>query len=299
MTTLDNAPAATLGRHACRACTFIRKGLRLPYDVLAKIYTFIFARPAAQPFNNVILQLALRGQGYKNCCDPKASGEALLIERLVTRKPKLCIDVGANKGDYSKTLLSRTATDVIAFEPLPKAFQALSQLQTAYPGRFEAVNVAVGAHEEILQLHYGSDDSTLATFTAEARKIEYIGAQMAQVMEVPVITLDAYFEKHLRGAVHELDMLKIDTEGFEYEVLSGAQRTVAELRPAFIQIEFNWHQLFRGHSLRTLAELLPGYTPYQLLPYGSGLVKRDVNRPESNIYYYSNFVFVREGIAIH
>jgi FkbM family methyltransferase len=222
----------------------------------------------------VILQLALRGQGYKNCCDPKASGEALLIERLVTRKPKLCIDVGANKGDYSKTLLSRTATDVIAFEPLPKAFQALSQLQTAYPGRFEAVNVAVGAHEEILQLHYGSDDSTLAT-------------------------LDAYFEKHLRGAVHELDMLKIDTEGFEYEVLSGAQRTVAELRPAFIQIEFNWHQLFRGRSLRTLAELLPGYTPYQLLPYGSGLVKRDVNRPESNIYYYSNFVFVREGIAIH
>jgi FkbM family methyltransferase len=294
----NDAQAVKFEARPCQACELIRKSLQLPYRVVAAIYAYIFARPWAQPFNNVILQLALRGQGYKNCCDPKSTGEAIFIELLASTAPTLCIDIGANKGEYSQTLLSRTKATVIAFEPLPKAFENLSKLKAAYPERFDALNVGVGAKEDTLQLHYGSEDSKLASFSAETSQIAYVGARNVNVMQVPVVTLDSYAEKHLYGRFDRLDLLKIDTEGFEYEVLQGAQKTIARLRPKFIQLEYNWHQLFRATSLKRLSELMPGYTAYQLLPYGSGLVKRDVNRPESNIFHYSNFVFVREGVSI-
>ena len=58
-------------------------------------------------------------------------------------------------------------------------------------------------------------------------------------MTVPVITLDSYYTKNLKGIFESLDLLKIDTEGFEYEVLMGAQQTILELKPKFIQMEYN------------------------------------------------------------
>ena len=54
-----------------------------------------------------------------------------------------------------------------------------------------------------------------------------------------------------------IDFIKIDTEGFEYEVLCGAQKTIKNYRPKFIQIEFNWHQLFTNNSLIDFSKVIP------------------------------------------
>jgi FkbM family methyltransferase len=283
----------------CATCEYLKSGLRLVYGLIARVYVYIFGRPSAQKINNVILQLALRGRGYNNCCDPKSTGEAIFIDLLAKTNPKLCIDIGANKGHYSETLLSKTKANIVAFEPLPKAFDALLKLKALHPNRFEAVNVGVGQKEDTLELFYGTEDSELASFSKEVKQVDYVGAHNVNVMTVPVITLDSYYTKNLKGRFESLDLLKIDTEGFEYEVLMGAQQTILELKPKFIQIEYNWHQLFRTQSLKKLSELIVGYSAYQMLPYGSGLVIRDLNRPESNIYHYSNFVFVRDDLSLN
>ncbi|MBT5827062.1 MAG: FkbM family methyltransferase [Gammaproteobacteria bacterium] len=232
-----------------------------------------------------------------NCFNLKATDEALFIELLVKSNPSLCIYIGANIGGYSEILLNRINTQVIAFEPLPKAFKMLSKLNQSFPNRIEAINAGVGSKEEILELHYGSEDSVFVSFSSEVKQIDYVGASNTNVMKAPVITLDSYYKKHIKGNFDSLDLLKIDTEGFEYAVLVGANQTISELKPKFIQTEYNWHQLVRAQSLKNLSELMPGYSAYQLPPYGSGLIKRDINRPEANIYHYSNFVFVRDDIA--
>src|SRR3981081_2663609 len=103
-------------------------------------------------------------------------------------------------------------------------------------------------------------------------------------MQVEVTTLDSYFAGAVDVHRGEIDLLKIDTEGYEYEVLAGAADTLKRLRPKFVQIEYNWHQLFRKQSLHAIASLLTGYVAYQLLPYGSGLSRVDVRSPEANIY---------------
>lgn len=277
----------------CLSCALARQTFNCIYQAFSKLYLFLFARPSTQKFNDLVLQLALRGRGYNNCCDHASTGEATFIRMLAKTNPKLCIDVGANKGVYSKVILETTQADVFAFEPLPKAFEQLKSLELAYPGRFVCKNVGIGDKSATLELFYGTEDSELATFSKDVNQIDYVGSHNVNKMCVPIISLDSLLdelvEKH-----KSIDLLKIDTEGYEYEVLVGAQKTISILKPRFIQIEYNWHQLFRLQSLRSIANLIPDYYAYQMLPFGGGLVLRDLNSPESNIYHYSNFVFIRK-----
>lgn len=264
------------------------------------LYVFIFGRPSMQSIDDIILNLALSAKGFANyhSCDPKDTGEEIFLKLLSKHDPRLCIDVGANKGNYSEALLNFTNCKVIAFEPQPKTFEILSKLQTRFPNRFTPVNKGVGDQDTELDLHFGDGDSTLASFSQDVNEIDYVGQVNTKTTKVEVTTLDSYF-KDLNGPESlDIDLLKIDTEGYEYEVLIGARQTIEIRKPKFIQIEYNWHQLFRGQSLFKMASLLPNYITYQLLPHGSGLSKVDVRRPEANIYHYSNFVFVRRDIAV-
>jgi FkbM family methyltransferase len=270
--------------------TIPKRVLRSAYSLLIHAYVFIFGRPTMQRVNRVLLDLALHGKGYKN--PGGDSGEGKFLELLSHHRPQLCVDVGANKGNYSKALLEVTGSKVIAFEPLPGAFAALREIGRNFPDRFTAINKGVADRNSVLDLHFSEEDSEWASFSTEINEIPYIAGSNKNSVRVEVLTLDDFFENHPA----QIDLLKIDTEGYEYEVLVGARETIRSNGPKFIQIEFNWHQLFRGRSLYALASLLPDYVAYQLLP--TGLQRVDVRQPENNIYHYSNFVFVRNDIAI-
>lgn len=277
---------------------WVKGVLRGPYTAVRWLYHYMFARPSMQPVNDRILDLALHARGYNNCCELRTTGEELFLNVLARHRPKLCIDIGANIGTYAARLLELTEAKVIAFEPLPKAYERLRAIKARYGERFEAINKGVGDKHAHLQLHYGTEDSEYASFSSEVNQIDYVGNHNINVMTVEVITLDGFLEEGALRGYGGVDLLKIDTEGFEYEVLVGARQTIATMRPKFVQIEYNWHQLFRTHSLLKLAEHLPGYKAYQLLPYGTGLAYRDTRSPETNIYHYSNFVFVRGDVAL-
>ena len=167
---------------------------------LRGLYVFIFGRPSMQSIDNIILNLALGAKGFANyhSCDPKDTGEEIFLKLLSKHDPHLCIDVGANKGDYSEALLNFTNCKVIAFEPQPKIFEILSKLQTRFPNRFTPVNKGVGDQDTELDLHFGDEDSTLASFSQEVNAIDYVGLVNTKTAKMEVITLDSFF-KDLNG----------------------------------------------------------------------------------------------------
>jgi FkbM family methyltransferase len=188
-----------------------------------------------QRFNNTLLALALRGRGYNNFA---ATGEQEFLRLLSRHNPKVCIDVGANKGKYSEALLTLTNSLVVAFEPLPEAFQSLLSLQRRFPNRIIVINEGLADRDAELELHFGAGDSPLASFSTEINEIDYVGSENRNIVKVSVSTLDNFFQG--RGnELGDIDLLKIDTEGFEYEVLLGAQHTIRERKPKFVQIEWN------------------------------------------------------------
>jgi FkbM family methyltransferase len=191
-----------------------------------------------------------------------------------------------------------TRLRVISFEPLPRAYDELARLRREFPGRFDCFNCGIADRVGLLDLHFGAEDSPHASFSGDVNAIDYVGRSNVNLMQVPVRTLDEFLDAHFPEGPPEIALLKIDTEGFEREVLCGARETIARVRPKFVQIEFNLHQLFRSQSLVTLSSYLPGYTAFQLLPHGRGWVRRDVRDPLANVFLFSNFVFVRHDVSI-
>ena len=234
----------------------------------------------------LLLSHALSARGYSNFRNNQESGELFFIKEILAKtNPKLCIDVGANIGEYTKELLENTQSRVIAFEPVPTTFEKLRTETEMYLDRIKLENMGVGAINEELIIHFNSNALAHASFSEEVKKIDYVTNE--EKISVPVVTLDSYFRDN---NIIEVDFIKIDTEGFESEVFKGATRIFEELKPKFIQIEFNWHQLFRNTSLHYFSEQLEGYDLYQLIPHG--WILRDSKDPLVNIYSYSNFVFV-------
>lgn len=255
-------------------------------ELAARAYSRVFARPGkAQAFNHALYHLALRGMGFNNGWQLDKSGEEWFVKNVLKpMNPRTCLDVGANRGEYSRLLLENTHAQVIAFEPLPGCSPYLDALRNEYAGRFSFVDSAVGSEPGVAELHYGAEESALASLSEEVKEIAYVGEANKNSVSVSVTTLDA------NSFGSGIDFLKIDTEGYEYEVLLGAQKMTESGGPKYIQIEMNLHQLFRGHTLRSFTQLLPNYESYQLLPHG--MHKVDANRPEANTFCYGNFVFV-------
>ncbi|MCW3473712.1 FkbM family methyltransferase [Limobrevibacterium gyesilva] len=260
----------------------IRSGIR-------SLYTFLFARPRLQWLNDGIIKLALHGKGFNN---PTAlSGEAWFVAHvLAAAKPRVCMDIGANQGWYTRLLLDRTEARVISAEPQPTVFSLLEAACRDRADRVTLLNCAVGDRSGTATLRYGSAaaDSVLASLSDEISAVPYV--RNDNRIEVALKTIDQIV---IEQELDRLDFIKIDTEGFERNVLHGAATAIRTLRPAFIQVEYNWHHLFTRDSLWTLASLLPGYTPHMLLP--QGWYKLDARDPVANIHKLSNIVFVRSN----
>jgi FkbM family methyltransferase len=230
---------------------------------------------------------ALSARGYNNYRNSDESGEAFFIKSILApTAPKLCIDIGANVGNYTCELLRATAAKEISFEPLPGPFKSMQEQVTAFSDRVILENKGVGAANQKLTIHFSPNALSHASFSEEVKKVSYVSNE--EQLLVPVVSLDSYCQEH---QINQIDFIKIDTEGFEDEVFKGAARVFRDIKPRFIQIEFNYHQLFRNTSLNYFAELLPDYQVFQLLP--NGWISRDPRSPLSNIFEFSNFVFVR------
>ena len=93
-------------------------------------------------------------------------------------------------------------------------------------------------------INYNPNATAHASFSKEIDEIDYLSNQ-TQIL-VPLVTLDSYLAKN---RITEVELIKIDVEGFESEVFAGAKEIFVNTRPKFIQIEFNLHQLFRNTSL--------------------------------------------------
>ena len=236
---------------------------------------------------NWMLSSALSAKGYNNAHNFDVSGEQYFFDNILRKiNPKVCVDVGANVGDYTKALLNSTQALVIAFEPLHKPFSTLVDIKNEFKERLVLENKGVGSANGYLDIYFNDEATAHASFSKEVQSVPYLNNRLSK--EIEVVSLDSYFSGKPDYVV---DFIKIDTEGFEYEALLGAKYLIENHKPKAIQIEFNWHQLFRGQTLFSFSEMLEGYTTFQMV--ANDLVKRDPKDPYSNIYQFSNFLFVR------
>jgi len=266
------------------------------YKILSFIYIFIFGRKKMQYINDIIFSLTLNAKGYKNYGSFEKTGEKKFIQSI-NKELLFCLDIGANVGNYTNLLISHTKAKIISFEPLPKAFEDLKKIEKNNPERVKVFNLALGQNNEVLNLNHSDKRSQKATFTKNLKELSFYDFKKNKKIKIKVTTLDNFYNKNPSLFGKNIDLIKIDTEGFEFEIITGAKQLIKKNKPKYIQIEFNWHQLFKKQTVYDFSRFLSNYNLFQILPFGNGLIKVDANRPETNIFHLANFVFIRKDIT--
>ncbi len=155
---------------------------------------------------------------------------AILIDRteygfFIGAQPKIIFDVGANIGCTS-ILLANSYPDayIYAFEPDPENFDLLSTNVKAY-NNVLAWDFALGAVTQKRELFASDDARNSGGFSFHEGGSDTSQFKTVQVFDVREFMADQRIE--------HIDLLKIDTEGCEYEILNALEGRM----PTFIMGE--------------------------------------------------------------
>lgn len=171
------------------------------------------------------------------------------VARQIIGKKGVVWDIGANFGLFSFGLIpwldSSSRFDLFEANPqLQIPLQASRSLQD----KMERVHLhpyGVGRSEG--KLHFQIDRKNLgASYVSDSGG-----------MEISVISLDDFFKKN---SIEKVDFMKLDVEGYEYEVLEGAADLLKDRKIAVIHCEISQeNQKRRGRTTSDLSQLMKGY----------------------------------------
>ena len=207
------------------------------------------------------------------------------------------MDIGAHQGRYTKLLLEKTKSNVIAFEPFKDNCKKIAKMNKKNTSRLLIKKIALSDNKKTKKIYFFDKKSQLSSFSDKIKKFSYNKNKKLNFIKIKTDTLDNQIKRDLKKFNNKIDFIKIDTEGHEYEVILGAMKTIKKCKPKFIQIEMNWHNLFSNKNIYNFSKLLKNYDFFIVLPFNSGLNKVDVNSPNNNIYHLSNFLCIRNDIS--
>ena len=175
------------------------------------------------------------------------------------RKDDICIDIGANVGFYSLMMASRLPNGVVhTFEPvlsnhLLLSINILINKLSNVIANCSAVGDSVGTTPFVV-----TEDGAFSSFMDTGRNP--VDTRLA----LPVTTIDHYVEQR---ELPRVDCIKVDVEGAEGKVLSGAHGLLSnpKKRPRLVMMELYDPMLAcYGSSTAELLKLMDsyGYSPF-------------------------------------
>ncbi|MCG8331322.1 MAG: FkbM family methyltransferase [Chitinophagales bacterium] len=147
------------------------------------------------------------------------------------------IDIGANTGQFAESLYDfGYKGKVISFEPVNNAYQELLKRSKTYPNWQVAERCAIGSEDGEIEINV-SDDTVFSSIL-EIKDTYVSHNQKSQIVrkeKTPVHRIDSILDQYIpeKDAVI---MLKIDTQGYEKEVLDGAVETLKRSKGLKIEI---------------------------------------------------------------
>lgn len=193
-------------------------------------------------------------------------------------------DVGANKGQTALDYLQKfPEAKIFSFEPVSETFEVLKNNLYSAPNVL-CFNLALGEQNDQKQM--------LVEGTSGCNSIlnttDFNSKSNQSLESIKVMTLDSFLENY-DNEIHQIDLLKIDTEGYESQVLRGAKATLSSNKILYILAEVTFRDQDRHHTqFSALNDILKEYNFnvvafYDVRPYWGG----------GNAIDYCNVLFKR------
>ena len=225
----------------------------------------------------------------------KTNGELRVMKHIV--KPgDIVFDVGANAGEWSECVFSVcSGITVHAFEPIPSVFATLKSRVSR--NRFFAHNVALSDYVGTCKFYHclgnrgDYEFSRLSSFYNRECYSNILRKTPAEI-DVKTVTIDFFCEDK---GIEYIDFLKIDTEGAELKVLTGAQNMLSQQKIGIVQFEYGGCYKDSQSTLHEVYTLLSicGYSVFRIC--SQGLVRVDQWKDKLEDFKYSNYLAVRDS----
>jgi len=195
--------------------------------------------------------------------------ELVHLRRLLEILNINCVlDVGANRGQYARELREiGYRGHIISFEPIEGEFRTLCE---AFKNdtKWEGYQCALGCENGSKPFHVNTRLSVLSSFLPRINEEHDVAVQ-----EVEIRRLDSLFPALVEKIPNPRVFLKMDTQGYDLEVLAGAEAVINAIFG--LQSELSVRPLYR--NMPCYLDALTSYGDYGFELYNLSVVNRVVS----------------------
>ena len=177
-------------------------------------------------------------------------------------------DVGGHKGESINLFLSNMKVKkIISFEASPLNFRFLEKSREHYSKKFNKTeimieNIALGSKNKEIDFKQfdESSSSTLNDINEESsyfkRKFNLLDffskKKKYQILKIKIETLDNYMNLN---NINKISFLKIDTEGYEYEILKGLKKKIQFVDTIMFEHHYD-NMIIKNYTFRDINNYL-------------------------------------------
>ena len=209
---------------------------------------------------------------------------------------RVVVDVGSNKGEWSD-LLVHNVDDMFLFEPNILLYH---YLMVKYDTIKTIIyrNLACGSHNDYTYFYrFKYNHSGLSSIYINERWKDYEHEEI----QIPIRILDEELRyvqipiehdedtEQMIMFLPDIDLIKIDVEGAEWDVIQGAENLLRENKIKFIQIEYSEHYKVPGYKFQSIIDFVKPFG-YELYDYDGHWFKADFKED----YIHKNYYFMQE-----
>tara|TARA_A100001035_G_C27686147_1_gene455474 strand:- start:201 stop:887 length:687 start_codon:yes stop_codon:yes gene_type:complete len=186
----------------------------------------------------VIENLIVKYQNYK------------ILKFLNEKNTENILDVGGHHAEFYKAFIENNIdfSSYMIFEPFPESFEIINKIEDS---RLKKFNLGVGENKSSMTFNVSEWETSntfsevdVNTFKNKLKKVIYRTDPYITKLEVQVDSLDNICLKLEKT----FDVLKIDVEGFELNVLKGANLLLSSNLIRYIVIEIQKEGSYLGYS---------------------------------------------------
>ena len=151
----------------------------------------------------------------------------------------LIFDVGANTGQSVKGFIEKFPDATIhSFEPSAETFEILRQ-NVSTNKNVNIWNFGLGSANEEKRF-FENNNSDMSSFLALG---EFGWGKIIKETVIPIMTIDQFCLDH---QITKIDLLKIDTQGYDFEVIKGAEKMISENKVGLLYFEIIFSSQYEG-----------------------------------------------------
>ena len=226
-----------------------------------------------------------QGKGYGGF---SINSEVKSIKKLLKldRDVRVAIDIGGNIGDYTEALMETfPGIEVHTFEPSESNVKKL-KLRFSKQKKIKTQQFGVSNKNDTMTLYSNKEGSGLASLSK--RKLEHLGIDFNLEEKVKIIRFEDYWVDSLER--REIDILKMDIEGYELFALEGLGSAIKHIKT--IQIEFGGANI----DTRTFFQdfwyffVQHDYDLFRITPFGVQKIHK--YREQDEFFSTTNFIAI-------